>query len=419
MRIKEGDRMSFWIISALISLAVLALILRAVLRGGKGYDNAAAFDLEIYRDQLKEVDRDLARGVLSEDEAERTRTEVSRRILAADAALKQGSDRVDTGPFKAGVAILLLGAVGGAGALYTQIGAPGYSDLPLKARIANSDELRTQRMTQAEAEQVMADLPRVDPPEASAEFLDLMEKLRETVKNRPDDLQGLMLLARNEASLGRAAEAAVAQGRIIELKGDDATDADYAFHADVLVTAAGGYVSQEAEASLRAALERNPDHPIARYYLAQYMLQVDRPDTAFRVMDKLLRESTPDAPWVASLRGQIEDVAWRAGVSYELPPLERTAGPSAEDIANAEGMAAGDRQAMIENMVARLSERLATEGGSAEEWAQLIRALGVLERFDEARSIFVESLKVFEGREDALDMMRAAGRTVGISENDL
>lgn len=419
MKTKEGDRMSFWIVSALISLIVLAMILRAVLRGDTGYDTAAAYDLEIYRDQLKEVERDLARGVLSEDEAERTRTEVSRRILAADAALTQGGDRVESNTGKVVATVVLLGAIGGAGVLYTQIGAPGYNDLPLKTRIAKSDELRTQRMTQAEAEQVMADIPRVDPPEASAEFLDLMEKLRETVKARPDDLQGLMLLARNEASLGRAAEAAEAQGRIIELKGDAATDADYAFHADVLVTAAGGYVSREAEASLRAALERNPDHPIARYYLAQYMLQVDRPDTAFRVMDKLLRDSAPDAPWVPSLRAQIEEVAWRAGVSYELPPLKRTGGPSAEDIANAEEMTAEDRQAMIENMVAQLSERLATDGGSAEEWAQLIRALGVLQRFDEARSIFVESLRVFEGREDALELIRAAGRTVGISEDDL
>ncbi|MFK7938093.1 MAG: c-type cytochrome biogenesis protein CcmI [Roseovarius sp.] len=411
--------MSFWIVSVLISLAVIGLILRAVLRGGHGADTASAYDVEIYRDQLKEVERDLARGVLSPDEAEHTRTEISRRILAADRATHGDLERSEKSAAKVAAILATLAAIGGAGLLYANLGAPGYTDIPLKARIAASDEMRTQRMTQQEAARVMADIPRVDPPEASAEFLDLMVKLRETVKERPDDLQGLALLARNEASLGRAAEAATAQGRIIELKGDATTAADYAFHADVLITAAGGYVSQEAEASLRAALEKNPDHPISRYYLAQYMLQVDRPDTAFRVMDKLLRESTPDAPWVPSLRAQIEDVAWRAGVSYELPSLVRTGGPTAEDIANADGMAAEDRQAMIEGMVAQLSERLSSEGGSAEEWAQLIRALGVLDRFDEARSIFVESLRVFEGREDALELMRAAGRTVGISEDDL
>lgn len=411
--------MTFWISIAVICLVVVGLMLRAIMRGSTTTDQGASYDLEIYRDQLKEVERDLARGVLSEDEAERTRTEISRRILAADAARNaQGQDA--SGPNGAAAAVVLLAlGLGGAGWLYTQMGAPGYEDVPLKKRIAASDEKRTQRMTQTEAERVMAGAPRVDLPEATPEFLELMVKLRAAVEERPDDLQGLMLLARNEASLGRAAEAAVAQGKIIDLKGDQATAADYAFHADVLVTSAGGYVSQEAEASLRAALEREPDHPISRYYLAQYMLQVDRPDTAFRIMEKLLRQSRADAPWVPSLRAQIEDVAWRAGVSYEMPPLDRSGGPSAEDIANAEGMAPEDRQAMIEGMVEQLSERLATEGGSAEEWAQLIRALGVLERYDEGRSIFVESLRVFEGREDALDLMRAAGRTVGISEDDL
>ena len=56
---------------------------RALLRARSDVQSAAAFDLKVYRDQLNEVDRDLARGTLAADEADRLRTEVSRRLLEA------------------------------------------------------------------------------------------------------------------------------------------------------------------------------------------------------------------------------------------------------------------------------------------------------------------------------------------------
>lgn len=410
--------MGFWLIIAGLTLAVAGLIGLAALRGRAGAADSAAYDLQIYRDQLNEVERDLARGVLEEAEAERTRTEISRRILAADAALGASTGARAQGR-SATLALALATAsvlVGGSYLLYDRLGAPGYRDLPIKTRLAQSDAARAARMTQAEAEERLGDVPRTPPPDASPEFLDLMEKLREAVERRPEDLQGLTLLARNEAALGNAGAAYAAQARIIALKGDAATATDHAFLADLMITAAAGYVSQEAETALRTALDLDPREPIARYYLAQYLLQVDRPDAAFRLLEELLRESAPDAPWLPSVRAQIEEVAYRAGVNYELPPETRAGGPSAEDIAAASDMTAEDRQAMIQGMVDRLSARLAEEGGSAAEWAQLIRALGVLERYDQARSIYAEGLRVFEGRESELEVIRAAGRAVGVNE---
>ena len=76
--------MTFWIITCGLALAVAALIAIAMLRTRAGTEPAAAFDLRVYRDQLKEVDRDLARGVIGAADAERIKSEISRRILAAD-----------------------------------------------------------------------------------------------------------------------------------------------------------------------------------------------------------------------------------------------------------------------------------------------------------------------------------------------
>ncbi|WP_397544536.1 tetratricopeptide repeat protein, partial [Roseovarius salis] len=256
------------------------------------------------------------------------------------------------------------------------------------------------------------------PPDASDEYLALMDKLRETVKKRPDDPRGLMLLARNEAALGNMTAARKAQAQLIDVKGEQATAQDYALLADLMISAAGGYVSSDAEAAIRNALARDPRNPWARYFLGHYMIQVDRPDMAFRTWEKLLDESGANAPWVEPIRARIEEVAWRAGVQYELPPLEQDTapGPDAADMEAAGEMSAEDRAEMIRGMVSRLAERLANEGGTAREWARLIGAYGVLGETERAQAIWDEAQQVFAGREQDLGIVRAAARDAGLVE---
>src|SRR6056297_3674124 len=81
--------MVFWIVSGALALVVSVIIGLTLMRGRVGDKPPAAYDLQVYRDQLKEVDRDLARGVIGTEDAERMRAEISRRVLAADAQLKR------------------------------------------------------------------------------------------------------------------------------------------------------------------------------------------------------------------------------------------------------------------------------------------------------------------------------------------
>ena len=90
---REKARMLFWTITGCLTLVVVATLARAYMRGTDDSRPPAAYDLDVYRDQLKEVERDLARGVVSQVDAERARTEVSRRILAAAAAMQQAGKR--------------------------------------------------------------------------------------------------------------------------------------------------------------------------------------------------------------------------------------------------------------------------------------------------------------------------------------
>ena len=406
----------FWILAGLMGLAVAALLALAILRGRRETGPAEAFDLQVYRDQLKEIERDAARGTIAADEAERLRVEVSRRILAADARMQEKAGGAAKSAASTRAVALLMAAVvlGGGFGLYALIGAPGYPDLPLQARIELAEAARENRPSQETAE---AQVPAAASPEVAEEYRDLVVKLRGAVAERPNDLQGQRLLARSEAALGNYVAAYKAQEQIIRLKAEDASARDYADLADMMILAAGGYVSPQAQAALEEALARDPENGVARYYGGLMMAQTGRPDIAFRMWDKLLREGPGDAPWLPPIRDQIEEMAFRAGVSnYQPPAAEAPRGPSQQDIEAASDMTPEERMEMIRGMVAGLSDRLANEGGPPEDWARLINALMVLGDADQARAILAEARVVFAANPQALETINGAAARAGLGD---
>lgn len=405
--------MLFWIITGCLTLVVVATLVRALLRGSADSRPAAAYDLDVYRDQLKEVERDLERGVVSPADAERATTEVSRRILAADAALQDAQSTTATGrsgPILAALTAVVV--VSGAFVLYLQLGAPGYGDLALSDRIEAAQIMREERPDQGAAEASIPDQP--PPADTTPDYVALVERLREAVAQRPDDMRGFTLLSQSEARLGNFAAAHAAQARVIELKGAEATAADLSEYADLMILAAGGYVSPEAEQVLERTLSMDPTDGPARYYYGLMMAQTGRPDTALRIWDQLLREGPIDAAWIPPIDAQIEDMAMRAGVDYARPAMGTGRGPSAADIEAAGDMSPAERMEMIQGMVAGLSDRLATDGGPVEDWAQLISALGVLGERDRAAAIFENAMEVFGTDPTAVDLLNRTADRVGL-----
>lgn len=404
----------FWIAIVLLATAMAGLLAVALLRGQRHTGPAEAFDLQVYRDQLTEVDRDLTRSVISDEDAERLRTEISRRILAADTK-SNSTGAAGSQPYTLGVSVAVLVAgflVGGSYWLYSQIGAPGYGDLGLATRLEMAEAARENRPSQQEAESQM---PPTEETEIQPEYAALVQRLRSAVSERPDDLQGHVLLARSEAAMGNYTAAYAAQQAILSIKGNTATGKDYADLADMMVLAAGGYVSPEAERVLEAALTRDPENGVSLYYMGLMMAQTGRPDVAFRLWDRLLRQSPADAAWLPPILSQIEEMAFRAGVSdYQVPTIVDMPGPSTDDVEAAGEMSTEDRQEMIRGMVARLSDRLATEGGTPEEWARLISSLGVLGDEAQAIAIWNNAQEVFANNPEALDVVREGARAAGL-----
>lgn len=404
--------MTFWIIVSVLALVVSATLGIALLRRGAGDEPAAAYDLRVYRDQLRDVDRDLDRGVIAPGDAERIRAEVSRRILAADNQMRREGDESGQPRNASLIVAVLVGValIGGSLAIYVQLGAPGYDDQPRAARIAMAEALASDRPSQAEIE---AQMPAPQPPQLEEDYARLLDQLRAKVAERPDDLQGHILLSRHEANIGNYAAARAAQARVMELKGENLTAQDHAEMGELLFLSAGGYVSPEAEAELRAALDIDPTYGPARYYWGLMLVQIGRPDMAFDLWEETLRMGPPDAPWLIPIRGQIEEIAWRAGVSYALP--EAPTGPTREDMEAAGEMSAEDREAMISGMVENLAERLQSEGGAVEEWARLINALAVLGEPGRAQAALERAREDHAGDDAALAALDAAASQAGLT----
>ncbi len=365
-------------------------------------------DLKVYRDQLAEVDRDLARGTLSGDEAQRLRVEVSRRLLDADRAVQASARPTATGSlyWAAGlVAIILAGSLW----LYQTLGAAGYADLPLSDRMAMAEEAYTTRPSQTEAMAATPPAPTNDP---GPEFTALMEKLRAAVAARPDDVMGLELLARNESALGNFDAAIKAQSQLVEVLGNSANPDQRLMVAQMMVAATGGYVSPEAEAVLLDVLQRDPKHQMARYLSGLMFAQVGRPDRAFQMWQPLLEEGPADAPWAEAIRADIQTVADQAGIKYTLPD---TKGPTAADMAAAGEMTAEDRQAMIAGMVDQLEARLMDEGGPVEEWLKLINAMAVLNQPDRGKAVLAAAQTALAGDDAALKAVQDAAAAAGFA----
>ncbi|MEO1919528.1 MAG: c-type cytochrome biogenesis protein CcmI, partial [Paracoccaceae bacterium] len=348
---------------------------------------------------------DLTRGTLTEREAKTSRTEVSRRLLAAADAQTHEATSGNAPAVASRVLALIVGiaVLAGGFGVYQQLGVQGMPDFPLSDRNNN-------RITQAKAETAAAqdgaglpDIQQNDP-----RHVELVEKLKIALADRPDDLHGHKMLADNLAQLGRYPEARIAQSTVMRILGEEATAADYSSYAEIMIVAANWYVSPEAETALARAFELDSSDQRARYYVGILMIQRQDYAQTYSLWSGLLAEGPANAPWIPMIESQIDTIAAEAGIA-------RLAGPSSEQVSAASDMTEDERNEMIRGMVGQLSERLATEGGSAAEWARLIRAYGVLGETGKASGIWNEAKIVFANNPEDIAILLEAARDAEVS----
>lgn len=385
--------------AALIFAALIAAPLLFSRRGGA---ERAAHDAAVFRDQLAEVERDRARGTLSESEAAGTRAEISRRLIAATRRAETAGGLV---PAPRGISGLMaglsiLGVPVLAAGIYLAVGAPQLPDQPLAARgdartLAAEAEVR--RPTQAEAERRAEPPPAPPETEDAQRFAALIERLEGIVAERPQDTEGRRMLAQGYMRLQRYGDAWPVYARLAEIRGPAAGADLFADQAQAMILATGGYVSPEAETVIDRALRLDPATPTARFFQGLAEAQRGRLQAAVAIWEALQPDVPQDARWRPWLAQMLDEARRQTGAA--AAGGQGAAGPTRGEMEAAGQMSAEERQAMIAGMVDRLETRLAERGGPPEDWVRLIRAYDVLDRRDDARRIYRLSQDALRGSE--------------------
>ena len=389
-----------------MTFGVIATLIVPILRHRPAGWRRGDFSRQVYRDQLRELDVDVERGVITGDEADAARLEIQRRLITTEDKTSDDAndDTNDDTPARgaarraAAASIAILVPVVGL-SLYMSLGNPGAPNAPPgkphPPLTANAGRAVAPARPAAQSSSEMA-----SGEMAPHELDENIAKLRARLEKNPADLQGWLLLGRSLTVTDRHSESVAAFQKAIEL---DPTNADHkTMAAESMVLATGGRVTADAEAMFSQVLAARPSDPASRYYIALGRAQADKFREAFDMWRSLLLDAPPDAPWRAAVAQRVRDMAERLGIDVatiapqaltgaparpvqpQQPAVETDAGdgsrrgPSQADMAAAAKMSPAERQQMIRGMVEGLADRLEEEPNDPQGWQRLVRVYGVL-----------------------------------------
>jgi len=364
--------MNLWFVFALMTVAAVFAVLWPLARRYRPREEGT--EAAVYRDQLAEVDRDLAGGLIGSAEAEQARIEISRRLLAADHA--DARPAVLPSPLlrRAVAVVALIGLPLGAVAFYLPLGSPQLGGFPLAAR------------SQA--------------PDGQQPLVNLVAQVEAHLEKNPSDGRGWTVLAPVLGRLGRYDDAARAWRNAIAYAGDNAERrADL---GEVLVGAAGGIVTGEAKAEFERAVAMNADEVKASYFLGLAAEQDGRTADAASIWKAMLAKGPADAPWRPVVQSAL------ARVGGVVPAL------SDDAMAAAKEMTDTDRNAMVRGMVDRLAERLKQNGEDVEGWLRLVRAYLVMGERDKAASARADARQAVANDAERLRQLNEGLRNMGL-----
>lgn len=358
--------MLFWATAALLTLGAALAVMLPFLRRLPGRVRRAEHDIEVYRDQLSEIERDVGRGLIAPAEAEEARAEIGRRILRIDenaAAAGEGTGPTVSSRVVVTMAVLAVPLV--SWGIYGLIGSPGLPAQPLQARLA------------------------ADPADLSVD--ELVARAEAHLAANPEDGRGWEVLGPVYFRMGRFDDAATAYRNIIRLSGPSARHE--AALGEAMVGAARGMVTADAEAAFERALAIEPGHPKARFFIAMALAQEDRTDEARAIWTAMADELPADSPW-------------RAAAGEALAEVGTAAQPQS----------ASERAAMIDAMVAGLDDRLRENPDDPEGWQRLVRSYMVLGRTEDAKDALKRGMAALgEGSENARRLAEQAA-SLGVPE---
>jgi cytochrome c-type biogenesis protein CcmH len=365
--------MTLWFVFALMTVAAIFAVLWPLSRSSRAREGGS--EAVVYKDQLAEIDRDVAAGLIGVSEAEAARVEISRRLLAAVDGQRDLPAQSNLGLRRASAIVALAGLPIAAVTLYLALGSPYLGDFPLASRTRTVD--------------------------ANQPLDNMVAQVEAHLEKNPTDGRGWTVLAPVLARLGRFDDAVRAFRNAITYAGDSAERRSDL--GEALAGAAGGVVTAEAKAEFERAVAQSADEPKANYFLGLAAEQDGRKADAAAIWRGMLAKAPADAPW----RPLVQAALTRVG-GPTAPALSNDAMAAAKDMNEA------DRGEMIRGMVDRLATRLKQNGDDVQGWLRLMRAYIVMGERDKAVSALTDARQAVASDAERLRQLNEGAKNLGL-----
>jgi cytochrome c-type biogenesis protein CcmH len=353
-----------------IGLGLTALVVYVVLRplGQTAVAQDVDHETAVYADQLREIEQDLERELISDEQADDGRRELARRLAARQAAPANTGASGSVGTHRRLLTLIGLVSIPLITlAVYVTNGSPRVPGAPLYSRVAE-----------------------VEQAKEAQDYEAAIASLEKIMAEQPDQPEGWRLLGQGYSNLGRIDDAVVAYRRATVL--DDAHAAGWADFGEILFIALRGEVSPEGRAAFETARALDAEAPKPHYYLAIGDLHQGKYKDAIAGFELLLAKQGLGEPLREVINKHLTQA--RAGL----------ADPASVDAAQTEGAAEND---MIRGMVTGLAERLASEPDDLDGWLRLIRSYRVLQDPEKATEALARAKQHFADDAAAVTRLEA------------
>ena len=279
----------FWMLAGLMTLVALAFVLVPLVRARPpGGPSAMEANLEVLRGQRRELEADIAAGVVPAEARGEALAELVSRA-ESDLSAPPATVSPERKPPWAAVAIAAIGIPALAFGIYIAIGAPLAAD----PRVTSAGSMDPKSLTE------------------------LIDRLAQKVRERPDDAKGWALLARSTASLGRFEESVRAHEHLMKLVPNDAqVMADY---ADVLGMVQGRTLAGRPFELVKKALELDPSNRKALALAGTAAMEQGRFAESIGYWERLAVLLPPGSDDEKEVGEVLAELRMRAGVPAKAP----------------------------------------------------------------------------------------------------
>ncbi len=309
----------FWVYAALLTAVALALLLTPLLRtrataGGEA--SRAAANLAVFRDQLVELDADVAAGTINHEQWEAARADLQRGLLE-DTDAQPAAAAAPVAGSKAAAIIVLVALPLASVLLYMALGSRQGLE---QTATAGAQQGASHELSKEQIEGMVA-------------------RLAQRLESNPGDVTGWVMLARSYNAMGRFADAAAAYARVEAGFSQDAQFlADY---ADTLAMAQGQRLDGKPEALIQRALKADPNNVKALALAGTVDFERGGYAKAIEYWRRMLPLLPPDSEMVSSISASIEEAQGKMGQGGSVRPavaaLEKPTSASVTKVSSVSG----------------------------------------------------------------------------------